>query len=104
MLAMLMLAMVQNVPGPPGDDVTALPRLTPQTQRQCPRGSDEIMVCGGGLESQRLEPLPEMKPDPILPRAEAQLSPNKRIGLRAGSSSNPMITAPRGMVDLTIKF
>src|ERR1041384_565565 len=103
MLAMLMLVMAQNVPGPPGDDEPAVPRLT-QTQRSCPRGSDEIMVCGGGLESQRLEPLPERAVDPIFPRAEAQLSPNKRIGVRAASSSNPTITTPRAMVDLTIKF
>ena len=101
MLAMLLLMTVQNVPGPPGDEVVPPRLIQPKT---CKRGDEEIMVCGGGLQSQRLEPLPAVRVDPMLPQAEAQLSPNKRIGLHATSSSNPMITAPRAMVDLTIKF
>lgn len=101
MLAMLLLMTVQNVPGPPGDEV-APPRLV--QPKACRRGDEEIMVCGGGPQSQRLEPLPEMRVDPMLPQASAQLSPNKSIRMHAASSSNPMITAPRAMVDLTIKF
>ena len=100
MLAMLMLVMAQTVPGPPGDEVTA-PRVT--QARRCVRTTGEIMVCGD-KQSDRLAPLPERAAEPILPQASAQLSPNKSIRMHAASSSNPTITAPRAMVDLTIKF
>jgi hypothetical protein len=103
MLAMLMLMMAQTVPGPPGDEVTALPRLTPQAH--CKAGSgDEIVVCGGGLQSQRMEPLPVRAVDPMLPEASVHLSGGKTLTAHAENSSNPTISAPRAMVTLKIPF
>lgn len=102
MLAMLMLMAVQNVPGPPSDEVTALPRLT--SERHCRASDDEIVVCGGGLQSQRLEPLPVRAVDPMLPDASVHLSGGKTLTAHAQASSNPMIDAPRAMVTLKIPF
>jgi hypothetical protein len=102
MLAMLMLVVMQTVPGPPGEEEATVPRVT--QPRHCVRKSDEIVVCGGGGDSQRLMPLPEPGTRMIFKPAAVQISPNKRVGLHAANSSNPTVSAPRAMVDLTIKF
>jgi len=102
MLAMLMLMATQTVPGPPGDEVTALPRLTPE--RHCKASNDEILVCGGGPQSQRLEPLPARAVDPMIPDASVHLSGGKTLTAHAEASSNPMIDAPRAMVTLKVPF
>jgi hypothetical protein len=102
MLAMLMFAMVQAVPGPPSDEVTAVPRLTPE--RQCRASNDEIVVCGGGLQSQRLQPLPARAVDPMLPEASIHLGGGKTLTAHAENSGNPTISAPRAMVTLKIPF
>jgi hypothetical protein len=101
MLALMMLVMVQNVPGPPGDEV-AVPRIT--QPRRCVRKSDEIIVCGGGGDSDRLVPLPEPGTRVIFKPAAVQIAPNARAGLRATNSSNPTVSAPRAMLDITLKF
>ncbi len=102
MLAMLMLVTVQTVPGPPSDEVAAPPRLTPE--RHCRASDDEIVVCGGGLQSQRLEPLPVRAVDPMLPDASVHLSGGKTLTAHAENSSNPTVSAPRAMVTLKIPF
>ena len=100
MLAMLMFGMVQNVPGPPGDEV-ALPRMT--QEQHCSRGDEEIMVCGGGLQSQRLEPLPERPADPIFPAAAVHLSGGKTLSAH-GEEGGGYTQVPRAMVTLKVPF
>jgi len=102
MLAMMLLAMAQTVSGPPGDEEIATRPVT--TQRHCARNSDEILVCAGGPEAQRLVRLPDPPPRQIFKPAAVQIAPNASARLRAANSSNPMINTPRAMVDLTIKF
>lgn len=100
MLAMLMLVMVQTVPGPPGDEAV-VPRMTQEPR--CRRGDEEIMVCGGGLQSQRLEPLPEMKVDPLLPAAAVHLSGGKTLTAH-GEEGGGYTAVPRAMVTLKVPF
>lgn len=102
MLVMLMLAMVQTVPGPPGDEVTAAPRLT--AERRCKASDGEIVVCGEGMQSQRLERLPERVAEPPVPQVSVRLSGGKMLTAHAENSSNPTIDAPRAMVTLKVPF
>jgi hypothetical protein len=99
---MLMLMAAQTVPGPPSDEVAALPRLTPE--RHCSASNDEIVVCGGGLQSQRIEPLPVRAVDPMIPDASVHLGGGKTLTAHAENSSNPTVSAPRAMVTLKIPF
>jgi hypothetical protein len=101
LMPMLTLSMVQTVPGPPDDEAVTRPVTA---QRGCAGDSDEILVCARAPDADRLIALPEPTPRQIFKPAAVQISPNARAGLRAGASSNPMITTPRAMVDLTIKF
>lgn len=101
MLAMLMLMAVQTVPGPPSDEVAALPRLTPE--RHCSASNDEIVVCGGGLESQRIEPLPARAVDPMLPDASVHLGGGKTLTAH-GEDGGGYTQVPRAMVTLKIPF
>ena len=82
--------------------MTALPRLT--AERHCKANNDEIVVCGGGLQSQRLERLPARAVDPMIPDASVHLSGGKTLTAHAEASSNPMIDAPRAMVTLKVPF
>ena len=101
MFALLLLA-AQSVTGPVSDDDPALARVT---QPGCRRGNgDEIVVCAQDQEAFRLRPLPPPHKAQRLGPAQARLAPNKTLSVQARPSSNPMITAPRAMVTVTVDF
>ena len=101
LIVMLMLA--QDI-GPPGDEPVA-PRTQHTRQRQCQPGADgDIVVCGGGLESQRVERLPEWPSAPVFKPAGARLSPNKTVTAHAEESQNPFSSSPRAMISFKLDF
>lgn len=94
----LLLMLVQEVPGPPGDD----PVPVALTVRDCRGNPDEIIVCA--RESDRLRPLSERPPEEILPQARVRIGKNKIVQARAEPGPIPTAPEPRLMVDLKIDF
>ena len=102
MLHIVMLLLAQDI-GPPGDEPLA-PRTQLTGQRRCqPGAGDDIVVCGG-VESQRVERLPEWSSTPVFRPAGARLSPNKTIGLHAEESGSAFSTSPRAMISFKLDF
>jgi hypothetical protein len=94
----LLLMLVQEVPGPPGDDpVPVAPAV-----RDCRGDPDEIIVCA--RESDRLRPLPERPPEEILPQARVRVGRNRIVQARAEPGPIPTAPAPRLMVDFKVAF
>jgi hypothetical protein len=102
MLPIVLLMLAQEI-GPPGDEPEP-PRTTLTRPRHCSRRSDEIVVCGGGQESQRILDLPEPGTRPFFRPATAQVSRNKRVTARAESGPIATAPAPRAMIDFTLSF
>ena len=104
MLSIVMLMLAQDLTGPPGDEPPPA-RATPTRVRQCARGTeDDIVVCGGGLESQRVETLPEWPSEPVFRPAGARLSPNKSVSMHAEQGNNPFSESPRAMISFKLDF
>jgi hypothetical protein len=105
MLPIVMVLLAQDL-GPPGDDATPVRSpLTQQRQRRCLPGEDaEIVVCGGGVDSQRIEPLPAWSDQPVIRPAGARLSPNKTVSVQAQESQSPFASGPRAMISFKLDF
>jgi len=102
-MLIVMLMLVQDL-GPPGDEPPP-PRAQLTRQRQCrPGAGDDIVVCGGGLDSQRVEQLPEWPSTPVFQPAGARLSPNKTVSAHAEEGQNPFSTSPRAMISFKLDF
>ena len=103
MLQIVMLMLAQDM-GPPGDDPQPVRRpLTRQGQCR-PGGDADIVVCGGGVESQRIEPLPAWSNEPVFKPAGARLSPNKAVSLHAEESGSAFSSSPRAMISFKLDF
>ncbi|MCW3847129.1 hypothetical protein OF829_07745 [Sphingomonas sp. LB-2] len=105
MLTVLLL-LAQDLTGPPGDEPAA-PRTTLTRRRaaQCrPDADADILVCGSGLESQRVEALPEWPSEPVFRPAARRLSPNKSVSVHAEEGSNPFSDGPRAMISFKLDF
>ncbi|MES2441967.1 MAG: hypothetical protein V4574_03990 [Pseudomonadota bacterium] len=98
MLAMLMLVMVQDVPGPPGDE--AAPR--PLTRQDCRKDSGEIVVCGSTIDTNRLRPIEQRPVSPMLPRASIALSEHAAVS--ADAEDRGEFHGPAAMLRLKIRF
>ncbi|WP_236554684.1 hypothetical protein [Novosphingobium sp. 9U] len=62
---------------------------------------DEIVVCAGDPERNRLRPLPDT-PGLVLPRAEMQVSGNASVDLHVESAQISGVPSNRAMVSLKI--
>ena len=94
----LLLMLVQEVPGPPGD----APVPAARAAGDCRGNPDEIIVCA--RESDRLRPLPEQPKEEILPQARVRIGRNKVVQARAEPGPIPTAPEPRLMVDLKLDF
>lgn len=57
-----------------------------------------------GLDSDRLKRLDPPEDQRAFGPVAVQLSPNSRLRLRAENSGNPILSAPRVMIDFTLSF
>lgn len=101
MLTMLMLVLVQNVSGPPGDEEVATRRITP---RHCERNGDDILVCAGGKNPDRLGWIPDRPIEPVFKPAVARVSPNKTLSANATPGEGYAGAVPRIMAGVKIDF
>ena len=103
MLHIAMLMLVQDI-GPPDDDPSVRQRF-PTRQRRCqPNADADIVVCGRGVDSQRVERLPEWPSEPVFRPASARLSPNKTVTAHAEEGQNPFSSSPRAMISFKLDF
>lgn len=106
-MLLLMAMLAQDIVGPPGDEPVA-PRATltrPRQRGQCRLApSDDIVVCGASIDSQRVEALPEWPSEPVFRPASARISPNKTVSATAQQGSNPFSESPRAMINFRLDF
>ena len=104
MLSIVMLMLAQDIVGPPGDEPVAA-RATITRPRQCRAAAgDDIVVCGTGADSQRIEPRPEWESQPVFTPAARRLSPNKSVSVTADQGNNPFSESPRAMINFRLDF
>lgn len=103
MLPIVMLMLAQDL-GPPGDEAEPVRRPLTQQRRCGPNSDADIVVCGGGVDSQRIEPLPAWSSEPVFKPAGARLSPNKSVSVQAQEGQNPFSSSPRAMISFKLDF